>query len=77
MTLHWSFLHSMSRWVTDLPGDLPLYPQPILQGFFLKASRFRRPCVGTRATFWSRCRQSLQDGVGEVFNSRVNCHPVV
>jgi hypothetical protein len=29
------------------------------------------------ATFGSRCRQSLQDGAGEVLNARVDCHPIV
>jgi hypothetical protein len=62
----------------EVPGDLPLPAQPVLQAYFILNARwYRRPWVGTRATFWSRCRHSLQDVAGEVLDARVDCHPVV
>jgi len=80
----------MSRRVTELcrrltsayragvPGYLPPPTQPVLQAsFFLNASRYRRSWVITRAILGSGCRQSLQNGAGEVLNLRVDCHPVV
>jgi len=63
---------------SGVPGDLPLPPQPVLQAYFiLNAGRYRRPWVVTRETLGSRCRQSLQNGAGEVLNARVDCIPVV
>jgi hypothetical protein len=63
---------------SGVPGDLPPPPQPVLQAYFIfNAGRYRRPWVVTWATFWSRCRQSLQDGAGKVLNACVDCHPIV
>ena len=63
---------------SGIPGDQPTPPQPVLQAYFvLNASRYRRPWVVTWATFGSRCRQSLQDGSGEILNAYVDCHPIV
>ena len=63
---------------SEVPGDSPLPPQPVLQAhFILKASRYRRPWVVTRATLGSRCCQSLQNGAREFLNACVDCHPVV
>jgi hypothetical protein len=63
---------------SGVPGDLPPPPQPVLQAYFiLNADRYRRPRVVTWATLGSRCRQSLQDGAGEVLNACGDCHPIV
>ena len=63
---------------SGVPGDLPPAPQPVLQAYFvLNAGRYRRPWVITWVTFGSRCRQSLQDGGGEILNACVDCHPIV
>ena len=59
-------------------GDLPRPSQPVLQAYFIIiAGRYRRPWVVTLATLGSRCRQSLQNGAGEVLNARVEFHPLV
>jgi hypothetical protein len=59
------------------PGDLPPPPQLVFQAYvILNTSRNRGPWVVTRATLGSRCFKSLQDGAGEILNSRVECHPV-
>ena len=63
---------------SEVPGDLPTPPQPVLQAYFvLHASWYRRPWVVTLETFGNRCCQSLQDGVGEIVNTCVDCHPMV
>ena len=59
-------------------GDLPTPPQPALQAYFdLNARQYRRPLVVTGATFGSRCSQIVHDGVGEILNECVECHPNV
>jgi len=57
---------------------LPLPPQPALQAYpILNASWYRKPWVVTRATLGSSSSQSLQEGAGEILNSRVDYHTVL
>jgi hypothetical protein len=61
-----------------VPGELPPPPKPVLQAYFILSDcRYRMPCVVTRATLGSGCRQSLKDCAGEFLNARVDSHLIV
>ena len=66
------------RFQSGVHGDLPSSPKPNLQAHFvLNAGGYRKPWLVTWAIFGSICRQSLQDGTGEILNAFVDCHPIV
>jgi hypothetical protein len=86
---HWSFLHSFSRRVTDLcwpftsafRAGSPVTCQSLRSRFFrLSSPKCHPTSEAVRrhvATHWTRYRQSLQIGTGEVLNGRVDCRPGV
>ena len=86
VALHWSFLHSLSRRVTDLCRRLPsalkvgslVTCHCIRSRFFRGISSLLPVGIGGRGSASGRrLGVLLQDGTGEVLNARVNCHPVV
>jgi len=87
--VHWSFLQSLSLLVTDIwrrftsafrAGSLVICHCLSSRSsglFHCECRPVWTPWVVTRSTLGSRCRQSLQNGAGEVLIARVDCHPVV